>query len=51
MGWLSKLVGEDTANFLETGDKDKGGEELFGGGGSEEAALLLGLGRSEGAHV
>ena len=45
MGWLSDIVGEDTANFLETGDRDKGGDELFGGdSGGETAALLLGLG-------
>ena len=44
MGWLSDIVGEDTANFLETGDSDKGGEELFGDNGEETAALLLGLG-------
>lgn len=44
MGWLSDLVGDHTANFLETGDTQKGGEELFGSGGGEEAAMLLGLG-------
>lgn len=45
MGWLSKIVGDKTANFLETGDTSKGGEELFGGGGggNETAALLGGL--------
>lgn len=46
MGWLSKIVGDHTANFLETGNSNKGGEELFGGGsnGSSAAAALLGLG-------
>lgn len=44
MGWLSDIVGDHTANFLETGDTQKGGEELLGGAGGEEAAMLLGLG-------